>query len=256
MAVLLIFIRESIKMVDCFFKRFLLISMFIFYSVPENKAAGLQVSPVFIDLVAPVAAGKLTVRNSGKAIANVQVRVLKWTQINGEEKLEPTKDVIASPPVIALDPGVDYLVRVVRVAKAPLVKEEAYRLYIDEIPSIKDQRSGRVSFVVRHSIPLFFSSGEVGPLSVLWNVEKNGKYVFLTGTNNGVKRVKVVAPKVSQGSAVASFANGLLGYIHPGMSMRWRAASVKGNFVSGAAASVSGKFDQLVFNNPASVSGK
>ena len=47
--------------------------------------------------------------------------------------LTPTNDVVASPPLASLQPNTDYTVRVVRTRKDPAVKEEAYRLLVDEL---------------------------------------------------------------------------------------------------------------------------
>src|SRR5438270_3421697 len=96
--------------------------------------ATLQVGPALIEVLAPGAASTLTLRNNGEKPINVQVRVFRWSEENGQERLEATDDVIASPPAVTLAPKVDYVARVVRVSKQPPVGEEAYRLLVDELP--------------------------------------------------------------------------------------------------------------------------
>jgi fimbrial chaperone protein len=46
----------------------------------------------------------------GAAPINAQIRVFKWAQENGEEKLEPTEEVVASPPLATLAPNTDYTI--------------------------------------------------------------------------------------------------------------------------------------------------
>src|SRR6266481_5415488 len=105
------------------------------------RGASLQVVPVSIEVPAPGATATLKLRNEGPAPINAQIRVFRWSQANGEEKLEPTDDVVASPPMASLAPKADYVVRLVRVTKRPLSEGESYRLLVDELPDAKTPRT-------------------------------------------------------------------------------------------------------------------
>jgi fimbrial chaperone protein len=61
-------------------------------------AASLQVAPVLLDIAAPAAAAMVTLRNTGATPIATQIRVFRWVQEEGRERLEPTADVVASPP--------------------------------------------------------------------------------------------------------------------------------------------------------------
>ena len=104
------------------------------FAASGASAASLQVAPVLLEVVAPGAAATVTLRNNGAKPIATQVRVFRWTQEAGGERLEPTDDVVASPPAVELQPAQDYVARVVRVTKKPVEGEEAYRLFIDELP--------------------------------------------------------------------------------------------------------------------------
>lgn len=101
-------------------------------AMPAPQAAGLQVEPVLIDVAFPGAASALTLGLEGSRSANVQIRVLRWAQQDGVEKLLPTDDVVISPPAARLKPGADYTVRVVRVSRAAVRGEESYRVIVDQ----------------------------------------------------------------------------------------------------------------------------
>jgi len=75
------------------------------------QATSLRVAPTNIEMIAPDSAAALTLRNEAKKPINVQMRVFRWTQQDGIERLEPTSDVVASPPAAKLGPGANYLVR-------------------------------------------------------------------------------------------------------------------------------------------------
>src|SRR5438067_10543078 len=84
-----------------------------------SQAASLQVAPVGIEIAAPGNASIVKLHNEGTIAINAQVRVFRWVQVDGQEKLEPTDDLVASPPMAHLGPGAEYTVRIVRVSKQP-----------------------------------------------------------------------------------------------------------------------------------------
>ena len=58
----------------------------------SSRAATLQVEPVLIDVTAPGAASTITLRNEAAAPINVQIRVYRWSQVDGKEmELTPTE---------------------------------------------------------------------------------------------------------------------------------------------------------------------
>ncbi len=137
--------------------RIMAASLFVCLTVGSAGAASLRVSPITLDLKAPAAASTVRLWDSGLKPVNVQVRVFRWTKVNGKDRLDPTTDVVASPPITKLTPGTENLIRVVRVTKRPVKGVEAYRLLIDELPAAGKRLPGQVNVMVRHSIPVRFS---------------------------------------------------------------------------------------------------
>lgn len=122
-----------------------------------SEAASLRVAPISLKLSAQHASGTVRVWNDDRTPIQVQVRVFKWTVVDGRDVLEPTRDVVASPPMTSLAPGAENLIRIVRVSGRPIGPAEAYRLLIDELPQPNKQRAGTVNVLVRHAIPVTFS---------------------------------------------------------------------------------------------------
>jgi fimbrial chaperone protein len=204
-------------------------------------AASLQVAPVLLDVAAPGAATSATVRNLGNKPINVQVRVFRWVQRDGAERLEPTDAVVASPPSLQLPAGQDYLVRIVRTAKNPVEGEEDYRLVIDELPNAP-RRTGTVAVVVRHVIPMFFHQSDLGPAHVEWNLLRGRQGYVLQGKNRGATYLRVATVSVADKAGTSiSFGKGLLGYILPGSTMQWPAAVSTRNFAPGKTVIVRGQ---------------
>jgi fimbrial chaperone protein len=209
-----------------------------------SQAASLQVAPVSVEVAAPGAAATLTVRNEGERPLDAQIRVFKWTQVNGEDKLEPTDDVAASPPLVSLKPGSNYVVRVVRTNKTPVAAEEAYRLLIDELPSPNQKRAGTVNIVLRYSIPVFFNSPTGGAPKLTWALQRRANKPVVVATNDGDRRVRLAKLKVTDSKgATADFGEGLAGYVLSHSTKVWTVpARVKG-FGTGSVAAVSAESD-------------
>jgi fimbrial chaperone protein len=184
--------------------------------------ASLQVAPVLVEVAAPGAAATLKLRNEGTTPIHAQIRVFRWSQVNGQEKLEPTHDVVASPPIATLSPRADYTVRLVRVNKAPVAHEESYRLMVDELPNGAGPRNRTVNLVLRYSIPVFFYPRDGAPAKLEWSVMQTGGKLYVEAKNSGDRHVRISALNLrdEHGSSV-SFGRGLTGYVLGQSSMRW-----------------------------------
>lgn len=164
------------------------LSIFLGLFSTAATAASLNVSPTKLEVFSPQQAATISLRNMGDKAITGQVRVFAWRQENGEDVLEPTEAVVASPPMVGIHPGADYTVRVVRMSSEPVAGEEAYRLVVDEVPDAAARRNGVINVAIRYVIPLFFDSPEAGQARVAWSIaHKNGKAV-LTARNDGDKR--------------------------------------------------------------------
>jgi fimbrial chaperone protein len=184
-------------------------------------AASLRVSPVTLALTAPAAATSLRVWNDGDQPINVQVRVFRWTQRNGEDVLEPAADVAVSPPITSLQPGSAQVVRVVRVSTEAVVREESYRLLIDELPNPFQPQGAGINLVVRHSIPVFLSPA-ASTAALSWEfTQAEGGYV-VAARNDGTAHGKIAnLSLVGPSGELLAVRVGLVGYVVPNSVMRW-----------------------------------
>jgi fimbrial chaperone protein len=185
-------------------------------------AGSLQVEPVLVDIAAPGAASTVTLRNEGTTPIDAQIRVYRWSLVNGKEKLEPTDDVVASPPSVTLTPKGQYVARIVRVSKQPVVGEESYRMLVDQLPDLSQQRNGAVNLMVRYSIPVFFGAANKKNPTVTWSVAPNGDKLTLTAHNSGDRRLRISALSLRDaGGKSLSFGSGLAGYALGQSAVSW-----------------------------------
>lgn len=214
--------------------RLLVLAAAICGVVPAD-AGGLRVEPILLEVSPPASASTLTLRNDEGSDVNIQIRVFKWSQANGKESLEPTTDVVASPPALKLAPGLDYLVRIVRVSKQTPQAEESYRIFVDQLPAVRTGDQQQVNVLIRQSIPVFFSPPGARP-NITWALAYKGTQLVVTAQNTGAKRVRVasLALRDSAGRTV-SFGTGLVGYVLAHATMAWTAPSdVAGFGVAGS----------------------
>ena len=142
--------------------------------------------------------------------------------MNGEEKLEPTEDVVASPPMITVKPQTDYTARLVRVTKRPLGRGETYRLLIDELPDPAARRNGAVALVLRYSIPVFYYPRDAVEAALKWSIEQRSGRVYVLAANDGDRHVRLSALRLrGRSGASVSFGDGLTGYVLGRSTMRW-----------------------------------
>lgn len=178
------------------------------------SASGLRVEPVLLELNAPVAAGAFTLHNDEDFEVVVQTRVFRWSQSDGAERLDLASDVVASPPIVTLAPGVTYTVRVVRTEKTPVRREQAYRVVVDELPDPRRLQTGGIAILLRQSIPVFFRARDIARADVSWSLRLDGGRLIVVGTNRGDERLRIASLQLrdSQGRTTG-FGNGLVGYV-------------------------------------------
>ncbi len=209
------------------------------------QATQLRVEPVLLELTAPAAAGTLTLRNNDDSEVTVQTRVLRWSQAEGKETLEPTTDVVVSPPAVTLAPGVDYVVRIVRVSKQPVRAEESYRVLVDQLPRASGQKNRSINLLVRQSIPVFFRARELTPAAVSWSITPDAGKLVVVASNAGDERLRIASLRLKDASGASiSFGNGLVGYSLGRSTMSWVAPNYPRGFAANGPVTLTAETDK------------
>ncbi len=191
-------------------------------TIATAEAASIHVRPTGIELQAPAAASVLTLTNKGREMITAQIRVFRWKQVGGRDVLEPTRDVVASPPILRMRPGRENVIRVVRVTKRPVKGEESYRLIIDQIPDKKRKGVG-VVFAMRYSIPVFFHDRGATPPRITWKAARKGRTLVLTASNAGTRHERIAKLKVVNGRGKSFvISRGLAGYVLGNSTRVWK----------------------------------
>jgi fimbrial chaperone protein len=191
-----------------------------------HSQAAMRVQPLTVDVVSPSQASAVTLQNNGEDDLSLQMRVFKWSQIDGRDHLEPTTEVVASPPVARIPPGSNYTIRLARTAGPVAAGQEmSYRLWVDELPpaALLRDEGGQVDVRLRFDLPVFFRGTGTSPPEVSWSVRQSGSDVVAEATNSGSSHARIQGLEVRSGSDGISFGAGLNGYVLANSSRRWTA---------------------------------
>ncbi|MGE8659051.1 MAG: molecular chaperone [Achromobacter sp.] len=200
-------------------------------------AAVLQVSPVRVQFGAVQNAQSLQVFNSGKDDLNAQVRIMRWTQENGADKLVPASEIVASPAIMRVSPGQRQTVRIVRLHPSATPREQSYRVLIDELPPKENPRGLGLKVLLRYSIPVFVdgtataAAGRIAPGPVKTDLSQLRARVVRNAAGATEFQVRNDGPQAARisglvatlpGGQAQTVEAGLVGYVLPGRQMGWR----------------------------------
>ena len=218
--------------------------------VPIARAATpLMIWPVDPMITEQQQAVAVWIENRGTSAVSLQVRVMDWSQTEGEEFLSSQKEIVASPPISVIPPGKRQMVRLIASQPVAPELEVAYRVLIDELPAPDDQAAPPeqgetgmgIRLKVRYAIPLFVygsgaqpfrathsqaqRSGKGKPLApeLTWKTVREGKSHRLVVRNKGPGHARITAVRWGTAAprADVTINEGLMGYVLPNSQMRW-----------------------------------
>ncbi|MDO9361880.1 MAG: fimbria/pilus periplasmic chaperone [Sphingopyxis sp.] len=215
----------------------LLLAALVLMIFTPGPASAQQLGAVLIWPVNPVIeadkqASALWLENPGKTPVTLQVRIYAWAQTGGKNVYADQQTIIGTPPIVTIAPGSKQLVRLTRSGAAPSEVEKPYRVIIDEIPvesAAAPTPGAAISFRMRYSLPLFVLGGptlardgkgsKALPVSpdLSWRVVTESDDRILEVSNRGVVHARLTDALLG----TTPLAEGLLGYVLPGETMRW-----------------------------------
>lgn len=153
-------------------------------SIPA-QAAVLNLSPLMLSVAPGERAAGLNIGNQAQTPTTLQVRLLSWTQDGTRNLYAPADGWVVSPPMVVVPGNDTQLLRVIRreLANAPV--EQAYRVFIDELPPADAPSGGAVRVLMRYSLPLFVEASQPTLPDVAWTLQSCGKDWFLQAQNRG-----------------------------------------------------------------------
>ncbi|MDI9221266.1 molecular chaperone [Pantoea sp. EA-12] len=201
-----------------------LLLLFVMALIPAAHAANsLMIWPIDPAINPEDKASELWLENRGNATTIMQVRIFSWLQVGGQEQYQTQQQVVASPPMVRLEPGQKQLVRLIKQTPPEAGREMSYRVVLDEIPTPRTpgENQAGLTFQMRYSVPLFVygngvTSDSAKPQLSWQQIESGGRrWLELTNRGNGHARLS----NVTVGGR--RLGNGLFGYVLANSSNRW-----------------------------------
>ncbi|WP_217485609.1 fimbrial biogenesis chaperone, partial [Acinetobacter lactucae] len=159
----------------------------LFLSLSSSiEAATIRLSPVNVEILSNQNAASISLFNQSNESTDLQIRVFKWEQKDGQDQLIPTDEIAISPPFLKLQPNDSYNLRVVRINPESISGEKTYRIIIDELPKPIDSRKAAqgVNVLLRSSLPVFVvNKNAITKLN--WKIDANESAPSLNISNMG-----------------------------------------------------------------------
>jgi fimbrial chaperone protein len=200
-------------------------------SAGQAQASGLQVEPTSVTVTER--SEELYLLNSGDVPLQAQVRVYRWVQDAQGERLEPTEDLLASPPMVQLAPDGRRVVRLVSTGARTC--EDTFRLAIDELPAPRTETSG-LRYVMHYSVPVFVTPKRCEAIApqLTWRIEAQGPAARLVVSNGGTMHAQLAQLTfVGADGQRTELTPGLLGYVLAGAQMGFALAPGAETFARG-----------------------
>jgi len=119
------------------------------------RASSLDVDPIRVTFSAQKSVTVLTLTNAGDDPATVQLEPVAWSQIKGEDKYLPTRDLLATPPIFTVPAKGKQIIRLGLRVPPNAQQEMSYRLYLQEVPQANKAGGLGVVMALRIGVPVF-----------------------------------------------------------------------------------------------------
>ncbi|MGN6111734.1 MAG: fimbrial biogenesis chaperone [Luteimonas sp.] len=173
-------------------------------------ASKMAVSPVVLRASTTQTIQMVHMANKGTTPTTYQVSVYSWRQKGEAEQIEPTREVMAYPPMLEVAPGATRGIRLVKLAPGP----GTYRVVLRELPR-KLEGSG-IQRLMNYDLPLIFEDGKT---SVALEASRKGSQLLITNTGSRPIQLTEI------GADGHVWKQGMLGWLLPGGSKAFRFAA-------------------------------
>jgi fimbrial chaperone protein len=190
--------------------------------VPAAQAGSFTVNPVRLTLSSSQAVAAVTVKNVGDEATVVQLESSSWTQHDGKDVLEPTSEILATPPILTVPPGASRIVRVGLRRPADPQRELTYRLFLREVPPPQPVAQGlRIALLI--SMPVFVVPPHPPAAEVQWRaVRRHDGDIQLQARNTGHAHIQLGHLEITQAGAGAAIATrNMADYLLPDNGREW-----------------------------------
>lgn len=191
-------------------------------SAPAH-AGSFSISPLRVELSATATTGALTLRNQEDAPIVVQAEAMLWEQVDGQDRLTPTRDLLVSPLVFTMPGNGSQLLRVALRRPADAGRELSYRLILTEVPQPASPEFTGLNVALRVSLPVFVAPAAETAPRLEWTASPAADGALaVTARNSGNAHARILRFEVAPATgAAAARLQEVTAYLLPGQSRTW-----------------------------------
>lgn len=154
----------------------------------HGQIPGVSIAPSDVALSPSHPTELLRLRNQTGDAIRYQVDAYSWAQTaDGRQVLAATEDLIFFPPLFNVGAGDEQIIRV--AAGVPFgLKEQSYRLFIEQLPPLAKPEDGdrsKVRLLMRVGLPVFLQPSNVADGAAMGAAEVKGGVLRFTVENTG-----------------------------------------------------------------------
>jgi fimbrial chaperone protein len=187
------------------------------------SASTFSISPIRAQLDGSHKTEALTLTNADNSPVVVQVRIVSWSQKNGAEQLDDTREVLVTPPVLQIPANGQQIVRVALRRAPDAAQELTYRVIFEEVPQAAPADFRGLRVALRISVPVFVAPAHgKANADLAWRSRwlPNGQ-LELAATNNGSGHSQIVDFEALFPGSLMPLRGTTSKYVLPGSRMSW-----------------------------------
>jgi fimbrial chaperone protein len=187
------------------------------------RASSFTVAPVRVTLSAKQTVAAVTVTNTGTEPTVVQLETMQWAQDQGQEILDLSTSVLATPPIFTVEPGKSQIVRIGLRRQPDPARELTYRLILREVPS-QDAPVNSLRVALKISMPVFIApTGATAAPTLQWHAQRlpDGN-IRIVAFNSGTAHIQLGQLQVVQaGNGTTVGTHPTADYVLPNNQRSW-----------------------------------
>lgn len=120
----------------------------------------MSISPILVDLSPQKKVVSVTLVNTSDKKLRYQVNSLSWSQVDGKNEYQETKDLLVVPAMVEIAPGASQIFRVTSRHPQANSIEKSYRLVLENltVDEPKDlAKANQLILRISHDIPVFLA---------------------------------------------------------------------------------------------------
>lgn len=158
------------------------------------QASSFNISPIRAELGGARHTEVMTLTNADDSPVVVEVRVVKWSQDNGADQLDDTRELLVTPPVLQIPGKGEQIIRVALRREPDPARETTYRVIFQEVPQAAPADFAGLRVALRLSVPVFVTPIRGKALAeVSWDAHwlPSGE-LEVAATNNGNGHLQII----------------------------------------------------------------